>query len=123
MNTTGESQVNREQVCGAMIGHEVVEVTVSYLPAPKPFHHVYGESTVIGTIRLDAMQFFGVSDHQDRDKHEFFVEFRGRRLTDMTQTLEGLLGPNREGAHFNLIEQITQGAAAWVSTTRPSSIG
>ncbi|SRR5260370_37291025 len=122
MSTTSENQLSREQSASA-IAHGVAEVTVSYLPAPKPFHHAYADSTVIGTIRLDAMRYFGVSDHQDRDKHEFFLEFRGRRLIDMTETLKALLGPNREGAHFNLVEQITQGGIAWLSGIRPSNIG
>jgi hypothetical protein len=56
-----------------------------------------------------AMTFFGVSDHRDRDTHQFFLEFNGQRLTDLNQTLELLLGPHRKGAHFNLVEQITPG--------------
>jgi hypothetical protein len=55
------------------------------------------------------MTFFGVSDHQDRDTHQFFLEFKSQRLTNMTETLDELLGPHRRGAHFNLIEQITPG--------------
>jgi hypothetical protein len=98
-----ESQANLSQVVAG------VEVTVEYLPAAKPFHKEYPESTTIGTVRTDAMAFFGVSDHRDRDTHQFFLEFNGTRLTDMTQTLAQLLGPHRKGAHFNLVEQITPG--------------
>jgi hypothetical protein len=50
-----------------------------------------------------------VSDHRDRDTHQFFLEFDGRRLTDMAETLRQLLG-HRHGAKFNLVEQITPGA-------------
>ena len=86
-----------------------VEVTVEYLPATKPFHRAYAETTTVGTVRTGAMAFFGVSDHRDRDTHQFFLEFNGRRLTDMAQTLQQLLGPHRRAAHFNLVEQITPG--------------
>ena len=86
-------------------------MTVDYLPATKPFHSEFLQTDTIGTIRAAATAFFGVADHQDRDKHEFFLEFDANRLTDLGQTLEALLGPRRRGAHFNLIEVITQGAA------------
>lgn len=98
-----ESQVSLPEVVAG------VEVIVEYLPAPKPFHKEYADSTTIGTIRTDAMAFFGASDHRDRDTHQFFLEFNTRRLTDMAQTLAQLLGPHRKGAHFNLVEQITPG--------------
>lgn len=86
-----------------------VEVTVEYLPATKPFRKEYSDSTTVGSVRTDAMAFFGVSDHRDRDTHQFFLEFNGKRLIDMAQTLGQLLGPHRKGAHFNLVEQITPG--------------
>jgi hypothetical protein len=89
-----------------------VEVTVEYLPATKPFHRSYAEATTLGVVRADAMAFFGVSDHRDRDTHQFFLEFNGQRLTNMAETLEQLLGPHRKGAHFNVVEQITPGSAA-----------
>jgi hypothetical protein len=88
-----------------------VEVTVDYLPATKPFHDAFGQTDTIGTVRSRATAFFGVADHQDRDKHEYFLEFDGNRLIDLGQTLEALIGSRRRGAHFNLIEVITQGAA------------
>jgi hypothetical protein len=109
MNVTGQGEVDEQHTEHPELRREVVEVTVAYLPAPKPFHRKYGDETVIGVIRTDAMQFFGVHDHQDRDKHEFFLEFEGRRLADMSETLEKLLGRHRREAHFNLIEQIMQG--------------
>ena len=86
-----------------------VEVTVEYLPAAKPFHRPYADSATVGAVRTDAMAFFGVTDHKDRDTHQFFLEFNGQRLTNMTETLAQLLGPHRKGAHFNLVEQITPG--------------
>jgi hypothetical protein len=88
---------------------ELIEVLVSYLPAPSPFRHRYEDETTLGTIQIDAMTFFGVKDYKDRDTHEFFLEFDGRRLTNMGETLERLLGPHRREAHFNLVEQVTQG--------------
>lgn len=102
-----ESQASLSEVVAS------VEVTVEYLPAPKPFHKEYADSTTIGTIRTDAIAFFGVSDHRGRDTHQFFLEFNGKRLADMAQTLEQLLGPHRKGAHFNLVEQITPGKFVW----------
>lgn len=87
-----------------------VKVTVDYLPATKPFHGEFVQTDTVETVRAGATAFFGVADHQDRDKHEFFLEFDGNRLMDLGQTLEALLG-RRRGAHFNLIEVITQGAA------------
>jgi len=109
-----EPQVKPEEntpvvpTAGEGTSHDV-EVTVEYLPAAKPFHHSFAESTTLGTVRTDAMQYFGVSDHQDRDTHQFFLEFKGQRLTNPAQTLEQLLGPHRKEAHFNLVEQITAG--------------
>ena len=86
------------------------KITVDYLPASQPFHHSYEGSATLSTVRTDAMAFFHVSDHKDRDTHQFFLEFQGRRLTNMAETLEQLLGPHRRGAKFNLVEQITPGA-------------
>jgi hypothetical protein len=88
-----------------------VEVAVEYLPATKPFHQEFAPGDTVGAVRASATSFFGVADHQDRDKHEFFLEFDSTKLTDLGQTLESLLGPHRKGAHFNLIEVITQGGA------------
>jgi len=85
------------------------QITVEYLPASQAFHKSYEGSDAVGTVRADAMGFFQVSDHQDRDTHQFFLEFDGRRLTDMAETLGQLLG-HRHGAKFNLVEQITPGA-------------
>jgi hypothetical protein len=90
-----------------MAEHDV-QVTVDYLPAALPFHREYPRSTPVGTVRADAMSFFGVQDHQDRDKHEFFLEFEAHRLTNLSETLDQLLG-HRQAAKFNLVEQITPG--------------
>ena len=89
-----------------------VQVTVNYLPATKAFHHAYPGSTTLATVRADAMTFFGVKDRQERDKYEYFLEFQGSRITNLSQTLDQLLGPHRRGAEFNLIEQITPGTVA-----------
>jgi hypothetical protein len=88
-----------------------IEVSVEYLPATKPFHADFTPGDTVGAVRASATSFFGVADHQDRDKHEFFLEFEGTKLTDLGQALESLLGPHRRGAQFNLIEVITQGRA------------
>jgi hypothetical protein len=45
------------------------QVTVDYLPAAHPFHHSYDGSVTLATVRSEAMAFFGVSDHKDRDTH------------------------------------------------------
>jgi len=112
METTGHNQIAAEHVGHPVVGHEAVAVTVSYLPAPSAYHHKFPDETAVGTVRTDAMSFFGVSDHRDRDIHEFLLEFEGRRLTDMAETLEHLLGPHRRDAHFHLIEQVTKGVAS-----------
>jgi hypothetical protein len=109
-----ESQINFQeinQVAPPPAKDTDVEVTVEYLPAAKPFRCTYDGAVTVGTVRSDAMTFFGVSDHRDRDTHQFFLEFNGQRLTNMNQTLDQLLGPHRKGAHFNLVEQITAGCA------------
>ena len=89
-----------------------VQVTVNYLPATKAFHHAYPGPTTLAPVRTDAMAFFGVQDRKERDQYEYFLEFQGRRITDLSQTLDQLLGPHRRGAEFNLIEQITPGTFA-----------
>jgi len=91
---------------------QAVQVTVNYLPAAKAFHQAYLGTTALVTVRTDAMAFFGVRDRQERDKYEYFLEFERSRITNLSQTLDQLLGPHRRGAEFNLIEQITPGALA-----------
>ena len=88
-----------------------VEVTVDYVPAVKPFHAAFQEADSVEVVRQAAMNFFGVSDHQDRDTHRFWLEFDGRRLTNPAETLGDLLGEHRRGAKFLLVEEITKGAA------------
>jgi hypothetical protein len=89
----------------------LVHVQVRYLPAAEPFKRSYDDETVVTSVRRDAMSFFGVQDHTDRDRHDFFLEFEGRRITETSQTLEQLFGRDRRDAHFNLIEQITAGSS------------
>ena len=60
-----------------------VEVTVEYLPATKPFHGEFTQGETVGSVRAAATAFFRVADQQDRDKHEFFLEFDGNRLGDL----------------------------------------
>jgi len=103
-------QIGTEQAGHPAVEHGIVAVTVSYLPSPNPFHQKFPDETVIGTVRADAMKFFGVSDRRDRDIHEFFLEFEGRRLTNMGEKLAQLLGPCRHEAHFHLVEQVTKGS-------------
>ena len=107
---TNQAQTDIRSIGHLEVEEKVVAVTVSYLPAPSPFHRKYEDETTVGTVRTDAMAFFGVRDYKDRDTHEFFLEFEGRRLTNLAETLEQLLGPHRREAHFNLIEQVIQGA-------------
>jgi len=90
--------------------HEV-RITVHYLPAERSFHHEYLPDTTVGTVQAEAMQFFGVRDHKDRDEHRFFLEYHGRKLTNASETLRQLLGERHE-AEFHLVEQITPGGAS-----------
>src|SRR5436309_2772992 len=83
---------------GAHAGQDV-RVTVEYLPASAPFHQAYPGATTLEAVRADAMAFFGVRDHQDRDTHRFFLEFEGARVTNTAQTLDQILGIHRRGAH------------------------
>lgn len=107
---TGQGDTAPDSVVGrTQVDREVIEVKVDYLPAPSPFVREYGDETVVETIRTDAMNFFGVKDYQDRNTHKFFLEFEGRVLENIGETLEQLLGPHRRSAHFNLIERVTQG--------------
>jgi hypothetical protein len=86
-----------------------VQVTVDYLPAAKPFHNDFVETTTVETVRTEAMNFFGVRDRQERDTYKYFLEFEKVRVTDTSKTLRQLLGSERGGAHFNLIEEVTKG--------------
>ena len=89
--------------------HSPVQVTVDYLPATRPFHNDFPETTTLETVRSDVMTFFGVRDRQERDTFRYFLEFDKTRITDTSRTLRDLLGPHRRGAHFNLIEEVTPG--------------
>jgi hypothetical protein len=86
----------------------VVETTVDYLPAQKPFHKAYARETTLEVVRNEAMSHFGVADYTDRDRHEFHLEFEGNRV-DYSQTLAQLLGEHRKGVHLDLVEQVTAG--------------
>lgn len=86
-----------------------IRTTVEYLPAAHPYRHEYPGTTQLTNVRLDAMGFFGVSDHRDRDVHEFFLTFHGSRITDLSQTIAHLIGHEDHNAHFDLVEQITPG--------------
>lgn len=89
--------------------HSAVQVTVDYLPATKPFHTDFPETTTLETVRTEAMLFFGLRDRQERDTFRYFLEFEKARVTDTGRTLRDLLGAHRGGAHFNLIEEVTPG--------------
>lgn len=92
--------------------HEpAVATEVAYLPAVAAFKKDYDDEMRVSVVRGDAMTYFRVADHKDRDTHEFFLEFDGKRVTDSNQTLEQLMGRDRRHARFNLIEQITPGDA------------
>jgi len=86
-----------------------VDIHVHYLPAVHAFRRTYDDEALVATVRSDAMTFFGVQDRTDRNKHEFFLEFEGQRITNYNQTLEQLFGRDRREANFNLVEQITAG--------------
>jgi hypothetical protein len=90
---------------------DVVHTQVDYLPATEPFKKSYDDESVLTTVRSESMAFFMVADHKDRDQHEFFLVFRGSRITNLSQTLEQLLGNDEGHASFDLVEQITPGAA------------
>jgi hypothetical protein len=87
----------------------LVHTTVEYLPAVAPYQHTYPGATQLAIVRTDSMAFFGVSDHKDRDVHEFFLTFDGSRITDLSETLEQLPG-DKQDVRFDLVEQITPGA-------------
>ncbi len=106
IQTAGSDEQSKEPKPAA----QEVQVTVNYLPATRPFHRAYPGSTTLGTVRTDAMNFFGVQDHTDRNRYEYFLEFEGKRITNLLETLDALLGPHRRGAEFHLVEQITPGA-------------
>lgn len=85
-----------------------VEVTITYLPAPKPFHRAFTEDTTLAVVRGDAMQFFNVADYTDRDVHEFQLDSEGNRV-DYSLTLAQFLGGHRKGLHLDLVEQVRAG--------------
>jgi hypothetical protein len=92
------------------LAQKTIETKVGYLPAPKPFHHRYPPDTTMEVIRVAAMAHFGVENHTDRDTHEFFLDFEGKRITDYGQTLEAVIGgKHHEKADFELVEQVTAG--------------
>lgn len=93
------------------LAQKTIETKVGYLPAPKPYEHRYPPDTLMEVIRAAAMAHFGVENYTDRNTHEFFLEFEGRRITDYSQTLEAVIGgKHHEKADFELVEQVTAGA-------------
>lgn len=88
--------------------HEI-QVTVDYLPAAAPFHHRYAPETIVESVRMAAMKFFGVQDRQDRDTYRYFLEIGGTRITDTSQPISNFVEHGHE-LHFHLVEQITPGS-------------
>jgi len=78
----------------------ILDGTVEYRRAANPFRQKYPEQKIIGTVLADSLAFFGVGEYQNR----FFLEYEGRRLTDLGETLHQLLGKKGE-AKFHLVEQ------------------
>ena len=93
-------------------GSGEVRVTVDYLPATQPFHSDYPGTTTLEVVRLAAMAFFGVRDRQEPDTYAYLLEFAVSRVTNTGQALDQLLGAQRRGAEFHLVEQITPGDRA-----------
>jgi hypothetical protein len=88
---------------------DLFQTEVEYLPAAEPYRHDYPGTTELATVRSDAMAFFAVSNHKDRDVHEFFLIHDDKRITNLSQTIEQLLGERERDAEFDLVEQITPG--------------
>lgn len=88
---------------------QAVQAEVDYLPSPQPYEHKYPSVTLLAVVRSDSMTFFGVSDHKDRDVHEFFLVHASSRITNLSQTIGQLIGEKHE-VKFNLVEQITPGS-------------
>jgi hypothetical protein len=97
------------------LDRDLFATQVDYLPAAEPFRQKYRGTTALATVRSDAMAFFRVSNHKDRDVHEFFLTHDNKRITNLSQTLEQLLGEEmqeeKHDAEFDLVEQITPGQA------------
>jgi hypothetical protein len=91
---------------------ELIETTVSYLPAAHPYRHPYPPETALETVRTDSMDFFGVRDRQERDTYRYYLEYAGQRITNTAQTLEQFAAEHhlKDHVHFNLVEEITPGA-------------
>lgn len=89
--------------------HEIL-VTVDYLPAAAPFHDRYASQTIVETVRVAAMKFFGVQDRQDRDTYRYFLEVGGTRITDTSQPISNLVEHGHE-LRCHLVEQITPGSS------------
>ena len=110
MNNESQARAQNDTVDpGEALAPLPVQATVRYLPATGSFHKDYPGETMVESVRVDAMQFFGVQDRQERDTFRYFLEFNKERV-NTSQTLDQLLGPHRRGAEFNLIEEITPGA-------------
>lgn len=103
------NQVNPQSAVPLKDAKQEVEVTVRYLPAKNEFRRDFSRAATVGQVRADAMAFFGVSDHQDRDTHVFYLEFEHRRLANMNETLQQLIGEHRDDASFFLVEEIKPG--------------
>src|SRR5438309_11545471 len=85
-----------------------VQVKVEYLPSPRPYEHPYVALTPLASVRSEAMAFFRVSDHKDRDQHEFFLVYPRNGITNLSQTIAQLVGESHE-AKLDLVVQITPG--------------
>jgi hypothetical protein len=88
--------------------HDTIAVKVDYLAATKPFHDRFPRDTPVETVRLAAMEFFGVADHQDRDQHIFRIHANGSVVTDTSQPISNLVTHGSQ-LHCDLVEEIIAG--------------
>jgi hypothetical protein len=82
----------------------LIEVTVTFPLAERPFHGRLPGSTSVGEIRRDAMAEFGaVEDPQ----HAYYLSFRGTRQKDDATLAE--VAENARAVKFTLVKELIQG--------------
>lgn len=85
--------------------HKKIRVTVAFPIAPGgPFHETVAGETLVGTLRQNAMQHFGVAEDS---QHAYYLTHEGVRSPE--EATVGSIAEHHEAVKFTLVKELVQG--------------
>ena len=92
------------------MGKEMLNVTVTYPAAGKPFHGDADPSETLASLKARVLTAFGLTEGDDSGNQVTYVLYKGKeRLDDLSVSL-GVLAGNAHALALKLSQQIVQGA-------------